>query len=70
VGSKVFNPKRASKKESRRNKDNKGSTSNLYALLNPKPKDKNSDDKNKGVSDRYPGCTTDTLTIPILKTTI
>ena len=43
------------KKESRRNKDNKGSTSNLYALLNPKPKDKNSDDKNKGVSDRYPG---------------
>jgi len=43
------------KKESRRNKDNKGSTSNLYTLLNPKPKDKNNDDKNKGVSDRYPG---------------
>jgi len=63
------------KKESRRNKDNKGSTSNLYTLLNPKPKDKNNDDKNKGVSDRYPGVynryrgwyLTDTLTIPILK---
>jgi hypothetical protein len=38
------------KKESRRNKDNKGSTSNLYTLLNPKPKD-----KNKGVSVSYPG---------------
>jgi len=43
------------KKESRRNKDNKGSTSNLYTLLNPKPKDKNNDNKNRGVSHRYPG---------------
>jgi len=43
------------KKEARRNKDNEGSTSNLYTLLNPKPKDKNNDDKNEGVSDRYPG---------------
>jgi len=43
------------KKESRRNKDNKGSTSNLYTLLNPKPKSKNNDDKNEGVSVRYPG---------------
>jgi hypothetical protein len=42
------------KKEGRRNKDNEGSTSNLYTLLNPKPKDKNNDDKNEGVSDRYP----------------
>ena len=33
------------KKEGRRNKDNEGSTSNLYTLLNPKPKDKNNDDK-------------------------
>ena len=40
------------KKESRRNKDNKGSTSNLYTLLNPKPNNK---DKNEGVSVRYPG---------------
>ena len=43
------------KKEARRNKDNEGSTSNLYTLLNPKPKDKNNDDKNEGVSDRYSG---------------
>jgi len=43
------------RKESRRNKDNKGSTSNLYTLLNPKPKDKNNNNKNRGVSDRYPG---------------
>jgi predicted transcriptional regulator len=43
------------KKESRRNKKNKGSTSNLYTLLNPKPKDKNNDNKDRGVSDRYPG---------------
>ena len=43
------------KKESRRNKDNKGSTSNLYTLLNPKPKNNNNNCKNEGVSDRYPG---------------
>ena len=43
------------KKESRRNKDNKGSTSNLYTLLNPKTKIKNNNGKNEGVSDRYPG---------------
>jgi len=43
------------RKESRRNKDNKGSTSNLYTLLNPKPKDINNDKKDRGVSDRYPG---------------
>jgi len=43
------------KKESRRNKDNKGSTSNLYTLLNPKTKNKNNNGKNEGVSDRYPG---------------
>ena len=42
------------KKEVRKNKDNEGSTSNLYTLLNPKPKDKNNND-NEGVSDRYPG---------------
>jgi hypothetical protein len=43
------------KKEARKNKDNEGSTSNLYTLLNPKPKDKNNSDKNEGVSVRYPG---------------
>ena len=43
------------KKEARRNKDNKGSTSNLYTLLNPKTKNKNNNGKNEGVSDRYPG---------------
>jgi hypothetical protein len=43
------------KKEARKNKENEGSTSNLYTLLNPKPKDKNVAEKNKGVSDRYPG---------------
>ncbi|MHB1336629.1 MAG: helix-turn-helix domain-containing protein [Candidatus Humimicrobiaceae bacterium] len=43
------------KKEARRNKVNEGSTSNLYTLLNPKPKSKNNDDKNEGVSVRYPG---------------
>ena len=40
------------KKETRKNKSNGGSTSNLYTLLNPKPNNK---DKNEGVSDRYPG---------------
>jgi len=43
------------KKETRKNKDNEGSTSNLYTLLNPKPKVKNDNEKDKGVSDRYPG---------------
>ena len=43
------------KKESRRNKDNKGSTSNLYTLLSPKTKNKNNNGKNEGVSDRYQG---------------
>ena len=43
------------RKESRRNKNNKGSTSNLYTLLNPKTKDKNNNNKNRGVSGRYPG---------------
>jgi len=43
------------KKEARKNKDNEGSTSNLYTLLNPKPQDKNNNEKDKGVSDRYPG---------------
>jgi len=56
------------KKESRRNKDNKGSTSNLYTLLNPKTKNKNNNGKNEGVYHRYRGWyLTDTLTIPILK---
>jgi len=41
------------KKEARKNKDNKSYTSNLYTLLNPKTRDSN--DKNKGVSDRYQG---------------
>ena len=40
------------KKEARKNKNNGGSTSNLYTLLNPKPNNK---DKNEGVSVRYPG---------------
>jgi len=43
------------KKESRRNKDNKGYTSNLYTLLNPKTKNKNNNGKNEGVSVRYQG---------------
>ena len=43
------------KKEARKNKENEGSTSNLYTLLNPKPKVKNDNEKDKGVSDRYPG---------------
>ncbi|MCL4386689.1 MAG: helix-turn-helix domain-containing protein [Cyanobacteria bacterium] len=43
------------KKENRKNKDNKGSTSNLYTLLNPKPKNKDNNNKKEGVSDRYPG---------------
>ena len=64
--SKVMKP--LQKKEARKNKDNKGYTSNLYTLLNPKPKDKNSNYKNEVVSHRYQVCyPTDTLTIPILK---
>jgi predicted transcriptional regulator len=43
------------KKEARKNKENKGSTSNLYTLLNPKPKNKKDNKKDKEVSDRYPG---------------
>ncbi|MCL5070382.1 MAG: helix-turn-helix domain-containing protein [Actinobacteria bacterium] len=43
------------KKENRKNKDNKGSTSNLYTLLNPKSKNKDNNDKKEGVSVRYPG---------------
>ncbi|GAH19702.1 unnamed protein product, partial [marine sediment metagenome] len=43
------------KKEARKNKDNKGSTSNLYTLLNPKTKNKSNNGKNEWVSDRYPG---------------
>jgi hypothetical protein len=43
------------KKEARKNKDNEGSTSNLYTLLNPSPQDKNNNEKDEGVSDRYPG---------------
>lgn len=43
------------KKENRKNKDNKGSTSNLYTLLNPKPKNKDNNNKKEGVSVRYPG---------------
>ncbi len=38
------------KKEVRKNNRNGGSTSNLYTLLNPK-----TNNKTKGVSDRYPG---------------
>ena len=43
------------KKEVRKTKDNKGYTSNLYTLLNPKPKDKSNINKNEVVSDRYQG---------------
>ncbi|MBM3708229.1 MAG: hypothetical protein FJW69_07850 [Actinobacteria bacterium] len=43
------------KKDARKNKDNEGSISNLYTLLNLKPKDKNINEKDEGVSDRYPG---------------
>jgi len=42
------------KKESRKTSNN-GSTSNLYTLLNPKPKNEGSNGKSKGVSHRYPG---------------
>lgn len=45
------------KKESRINKDNKGYTSNLYTLLNPKPENKNNNDKKGVVSPRYPNNT-------------
>jgi len=56
------------KKEVRKTKDNKGYTSNLYTLLNPKPKDKSNINKKGVVSDRYQGWyLTDTLTIQILK---
>lgn len=56
------------KKEARKNKDNEGSTSNLYTLLNPKPQDKNDNEKDEGVSDRYwEWYLIDTLTIQILK---
>jgi len=43
------------KKEVRKTKDNKGYTSNLYTLLNPKPKDKININKKGVVSDRYQG---------------
>jgi len=43
------------KKEVRKTKDNKGYTSNLYTLLNPKPKDKSNINKKGVVSDRYQG---------------
>jgi len=43
------------KKEARKNKDNKSYTSNLYTLLNPKPKDENSNCKDGVVSVRYQG---------------
>jgi len=43
------------KKEARKNKDNEGSRSNLYTLLNPKPQDENNNEKDEGVSDRSPG---------------
>jgi len=43
------------KKEVRKTKDNKGYTSNLYTLLNPKPKDKSNINKRGVVSDRYQG---------------
>jgi len=43
------------KKEVRRTKDNKSYTSNLYTLLNPKPKDKSSTNEKGVVSDRYQG---------------
>src|SRR4030043_1621091 len=43
------------KKEVRKTKDNKGYTSNLYTLLNPKPKDKSNINKKGVVSIRYQG---------------
>jgi len=43
------------KKEVRKTKDNKGYTSNLYTLLNPKPKDKSNTNEKGVVSDRYQG---------------
>ena len=56
------------KKEVRKTKGNKGYTSNLYTLLNPKPKDKSNINKRGVVSDRYQGWyLLDTLTIPVLK---
>jgi hypothetical protein len=45
------------KKEVRKTKDNKGYTSNLYTLLNPKPKDKININKKGVVSPRYPNNT-------------
>ena len=45
------------KKEVRKTKDNKGYTSNLYTLLNPKPKDKSNINKKGVVSPRYPNNT-------------
>ena len=43
------------KKEVRKTKDNKGYTSNLYTLLNPKPKDRSNINKRGVVSVRYQG---------------
>jgi len=43
------------KKEVRKTKDNKSYTSNLYTLLNPKPKDKSNTNEKGVVSDRYQG---------------
>jgi len=43
------------KKEVRKTKDNKSYTSNLYTLLNPKPKDKSNTNEKRVVSDRYQG---------------
>ena len=43
------------KKEVRKTKDNKGYTSNLYTLLNPKPKDRSNINKKGVVSVRYQG---------------
>ena len=45
------------KKEVRKTKDNKGYTSNLYTLLNPKPKDRSNINKKGVVSPRYPNNT-------------
>ena len=45
------------KKEVRKTKDNKGYTSNLYTLLNPKPKDKSNINKGGVVSVRYQSST-------------
>jgi hypothetical protein len=45
------------KKEVRKDKNNKGYTSNLYTLLNPKPKDKSNINKRGVVSVRYPNNT-------------